>query len=59
MALNTGVMWPNGIKIAFYSKKIFLNRPAAEGEASRPPSVTRLSYVSLLNTSPKLDICTF
>ena len=62
----------NGIKIAVFSKKLTKNCPtaggftprppkplAAGGSAPRPPSVIRLRYTSFLNTSPKLDICTF
>ena len=65
-------MWFNGIKIAVFSKKLTKNRPtgggfaprrpkplAAGGSTSRPPSVLRLRYTTFLNTSPKLDICTF
>ena len=37
MALNTCEMWFNGIKIAFFSKKLQKNRPAAGGFAPRPP----------------------
>ena len=71
MALITGGMWTNGIKIAFFSPKFqncpeagdFATRPpkppAAEGSAPRP----RLWYVwvtlAYSHTSPKLDICTF
>ena len=42
-------MWSNGIKTAFF-QKIAKYRLAA---------VVCLSYTSLLNTSPKLDIGTF
>ena len=72
MALNTCEMWSNGIKIAFFSKKITKNRPtagdfaprppkhlAAGGPAPNPPSVIHWSYTSFLNTFPKLDICIF
>ena len=63
MALNTCEIWSNGIKIAFFSKKITKNRPtagsfaprpakppAAGGPCPQPPSVIHLSYTSLLNT---------
>ena len=33
--------------------------PTAGSSAPRPPFVIRLSYISLLNTSPNLDILTF
>ena len=72
MALNTCEIWSNGIKIAFFSKKLQKNRPAAGGFAHRPPkppaaggpapkppSVIHLSYTSFLITFPKLDICIF
>ena len=72
MALNTCEMWSNGIKTAFFSKKITKNRPTAGGFARRPPKppvaggpapkppfVMHLSYTSFLNTFPKLDICIF
>ena len=72
MALSKCEMWFNGIKIAAFSKKLTKNCPTTEGFAPRPPkplaaggsaprhsSVIRLRYTSFLNTSPKLDICTF
>ena len=59
MALNTREMYFNGIKIAVFSKKLIKNRPTAGGFAPKPPSVLRLRYTTFLNTSPKLDICTF
>ena len=62
MALNMCETWSNGIKIAFFPKTN-KNRPAAGGFALRPYSHRRLGfefeYTRLLNTSPKLDICTF
>ena len=55
-----------------FFQKITKNRPTAKGFAPRPPkpltaggsaprpsSVLRLRYTTFLNTSPKLDICTF
>ena len=73
MALNTCKMWFNGIKIAFFSKNLQKNRPTAGVFAPRPPkasggweppppdppSVIPLSYISFLNTFPKLNICVF
>ena len=63
MALNMYEMWFNGIKIAFFSKKLpnsWGEAPKASGgPAPRPPSVIRLSYTGFLKTSPKLRICTF
>ena len=65
MALNTSEMRSNGIKIAFFSKKLqkiaqrlggFAPRPpkppAAGGPAPKPPSVIHLSYTTFLNTLP-------
>ena len=52
-------MYFNGIKIAVFSKKLTQNRPTAGGFAPRPPSALRLRYTTFLNTSPKLNICTF
>ena len=72
MALNMCEMWFNGIKIAFFSKK--LQKIAQQLGASPPdpqslrllgapppdhPYVIRLSYTGFLKTSPKLRICTF
>ena len=59
MALNTSEMWSNGIKIAFFSKKLQKNRPTAGGPAPNPLSVTPLSYTNFLKTFPKLDIYIF
>ena len=71
MTLNTREMWSNGIKIAFYFKKLQkiaktlgaspkpLKPLVAGGSAPRALSVIHLSYISLLNTSLKLNICTF
>ena len=41
MALNTCEMWSNGIKIAFYFKKLQKNRPGFGGFDPKPlkPSV--------------------
>ena len=74
MALNKCEMWFNGIKIAFFSKK--LQKIALQVGASPPdpqslrplgaqppdpPSVIRLSCTGFLKTSPKFPvrICTF
>ena len=62
MALNTCEMRSNGIKIAFFSKK--LQKTAQRLGASPPDPQTpvcdiHLSYTSFLNTFPKLDICIF
>ena len=73
MVLNAGEMRSNGIKVAFFSKKLqkiklpggSVLRPGppkplvAGGSAPRPPSAIRLSYTSLLNMTPKLDFGTF
>ena len=72
MGLNMSEMWFNGIKIAFFSKKLQKiahqlgasppETPKASGRwgpAPRPPSAIRLSYTGFLKTSPKLHICTF
>ena len=71
MALNTCEMWFNGIKIAFFSKKLqkspngwglrpqTLKPSAAGGPAPKLPSVIPLNYTSFLNTFPKLDVCIF
>ena len=62
MALNTCEMWSNGIKIAFFSKKLQLfSKKSPNGWEPRPqPSfVTLLSYTNFLNTFPKLDIYIF
>ena len=55
MALNMSEMWSNGVTMAFFSKKV---QKLAKRMGVRPqtPSVIRLSYVSLLNTSFTLDI---
>ena len=53
--------------LKFFFQKITKNRaaprpslpPAAGGSAPRPLFVVRLSYTSLLNTSPNLDVFTF
>ena len=72
MALNMCEMWFNGIKIAFFSKKL---QKIAQQLGALPPdpqslrplgaqppdprSVIRLSYTGFLKTSPKLRICSF
>ena len=71
MAVNTCEMWPNGIKIAFFSKN---EQKSPSGWGLRPqtpitvggwglrpqtPVCDTFEYTSLLNTSPKLDICSF
>ena len=71
MAVNTCEMWSNGIKIAFFSKNL---QKSPSGWVLRPqtPIVTgggelcphtpicdTFEYTSLLNTFPKLGICTF
>ena len=53
MALNLSEMWFNGIKIAFFLKKVtkFAQRPGTSPQdlhGLRPPSVIRLIYISLL-----------
>ena len=42
------------LKSLFFAK-IYKNRPAAGGSASRPPSVIRLSCISFFSTAPKLN----
>ena len=59
MVLNTYEMWSNGIKIAFFSKKIAKNRPETGGFVPRSPSVIRLSKLVYLRKSPNLDIFIF
>ena len=72
MALNMSEMWFNGIKIAFFSKKLQkiaqqLGSSPPDPQSLRPlgtpppdpPSVICLSYTGFLKTSPKLRICTF
>ena len=55
MALDTGEMRSNGIKIAFFSKKLQKIVQRLGGFASRPPSVIRLNYSTHLysNSSPQ------
>ena len=70
MALNTCEMWFNGIKIAFFPKKLQKSpsdwrlcpqTPIATGLGLRPqtPVCNTFEYTSLLNTSPKFNICIF
>ena len=72
MALNTCELWFNGIKIAFFSKKLqkiakWLGTLPADPQSLRQlgasppasPSVIRLSYASFLTTFPKMDTSTF
>ena len=72
MALNMCEMWFNGIKKAFFSKKLQKNAqqlgvllPDSQNlrllgiPPPDPPYVIRLSYTGFLKTSPKLHICTF
>ena len=71
MARNTYEMWSCAVKIAFFSKKLqkLVQRLGASppdllglGQLGDPPktsSVTRLRYVSLLYTTPTLDIFDF
>ena len=71
MALNTCEMWSNGIKKAFFSKNLQKSpsgwrlcplTPIATGNWElRPqtPVCGTFEYISLLNTSPKLDIYNF
>ena len=60
MALNTCKMWSNGVKTAFFFKKL---RKIAQQLGASPPDpfndTFELQYVSLLNNrSPNLDIPT-
>ena len=59
MALNMWEMWFNGIKIAFFSKKLQKIAQQLGASPPDPPSVLRLSYTDFLKTFPKLRICTF
>ena len=71
MAVNTCKMWSNGIKIACFSKNLQKSpsglgfRPqtpiATGGWGLRPqtPVSDTFEYTRSLNTSPKLDVCTF
>ena len=43
----------------FFFQKITKNRSAAGGSVPRPPAVIRLSYTTLLNRYPNLDIFAF
>ena len=60
-------MWSNGIKIAFQTRtKIALRRldldPHNRRQLGAPPPdpvCDTIEYTSLLNTSPKLDVCCF
>ena len=58
MAVNTFKMWSNGIKIAIFSKNL---QKSHSGWGLRPqtPVYDTFEYTSLLNTSPKVDICNF
>ena len=58
MALNTCEMWSNGIKIAFFSKNV-QKLHSGWGLPPQTPVCDTFEYTSLLNTSPKLDICIF
>ena len=57
MALNMCEVWFNGIKIAFFTKK--LQKIAQQQGASPQTPVIRLSYTGFLKTSPKLRIFIF
>ena len=59
MALNMRETWPNGIKIAFFSKKLQKIAQQLGALPPDPPSVIRLSYTGFLKTFIKLRICTF
>ena len=71
IALNTCEMWSNGIKIAFFPKNLqkspsgwglYPQTPIATGGwglGPQTPVCDTFKYTSLLNTSPKLDICIF
>ena len=58
MALNTCEMWSIGIKIAFFQKNL-QKSPSGWGLRPQTPVCDTFEYNSLLNTFPKLDICTF
>ena len=62
MALNTCKMWSNGIKIVFFSKNL-QKSPSGWGLRPQTPIATggcdTFEYTRLLNTAPKLHICTF
>ena len=68
MAVNTSEMWSNGIKIGFFFQKLIKIAqrlgplpPAPHSHRLRPqtPVCDTFEYTSLLNTSPKSEICTF
>ena len=71
MAVNSCEMWSNGHKIAFSFQKLtkIAQRLGAlppdphshrwMGAPPQTPICDTLEYTSLLNTSPKLNICTF
>ena len=71
MAVNTCEMWSNGSKIAFFFKNLQKSPSGWElcpqtpiatgGWGLRPqtPVCGAFEYTSLLNTSPKLNICIF
>ena len=60
MAVNTCEMRSNGIKIAFFSKSLQKSLPSGGWELHpQTPVCDTFEYTSLLNTSPKLDVCTF
>ena len=62
MALNACEMWSNEIKIGLFSKNL---QKSHSGRGLCPQThiatggCDTFEYTSLLNTSPKLDICIF
>ena len=58
MALNKSEMWSNRIKIGFFPKTL-QKSPSVWGLRPQSPVCDTFEYASLLNTSPRLDICIF
>ena len=58
MSVNTYEMWSKGIKIAIFSENL-QKLPSGWGLCPQTPVCDTLECTRLLNTSRKLDICTF
>ena len=48
-----------GLKYLYISQKVTKKSPSSLGLRHQTPVSDAFEYTSLLNTSPKLDICTF